>query len=348
MARMREHGLILLSRSRTGHRGAYEDFVQRLFGGTVKRSGLQLATRGTLFFLMVEEGFMAYFASAFLRALIGRRTVGLLFRPGPALKGNSLRLRFKRGLLRLLKAMPSVATLSIVPFPLQPRFAEIADGWIYDFQLWDMGAADYATVAALREGRDCANPDAVTFHAAIVAASAGKPVVVALGVQSRSKGFVRLAAAAEMLAAQGWQIVVAGRIDPALAAEKARLEELGALIADRFVSDGEILGAYAGATAVWACYDPSYDQSSGILGRAVQFGCSVVVRKGSLSETFCEQEGYPFLAVAGEIGAPLDLSALPAPDVEGGRTAAERFRVKSLAVLAEALQVAPLTEGAHG
>lgn len=338
---MPDDGLILFSASRGGHRGAYEDFVQRLLGGTVRRVGWPVRHPGTVFSLMVEDNGLGYMAFALLRALLGRRTAGLLFRPGPALDGRSLRLRVKRGLLKLLKATSRVTTLTIIPIPLRPDFAQIADGWIHDFQLWDMGDSDFAVFDALKAGASCPDADAAAFHGTIREAAVGRPVLVALGVQSLGKGFVRLAGAARELTAQGWHIVVAGRIDPALSAEKAALQALGATIADRFVSDGEILGAYAAASAVWCCYDPAYDQASGILGRAIQFGCPAVVRAGSLSEALCQQEGRPFLAVGGEVSAPVDLRALPAADAEGGRRAAKRFRARSLAVLSEALQAAP-------
>lgn len=330
---------ILFSGSRGGHRGSFEDFVQRLWGGTVCRAGLQLRHRGPMFFLMVEDSSLGYVASALLRQLLGRRTVGLLFRPGPALDGGGLRLSLKRNLLKLLRKMPRVTTLTIIPFSLRPDFAAVADGWVHDLQLWDMEDRDFAVIDALRQGKDCSDADAAAFCGKIRETAAGRPVLVALGLQSRGKGFVRLAAAARELTAEGWQIVVAGRIDPTLAAQKAALEELGALVVDRFVSDGEILGAYAAAGAVWCCYDPAYDQASGILGRAVQFGCPVVVRAGSLSEALCQQEARPCLAVEGAIDAPLSLSALPAGDAEGGRRAAKRFRERSLAVLSDALQL---------
>ncbi|MDF2142049.1 hypothetical protein [Paenirhodobacter sp. CAU 1674] len=335
-----ENGLILFSGSRGGHRGSFEDFVQRLWGGTVKRAGLQVNHREPALFLMIEDSSLGYVASAVLRQLLGRRTVGLLFRPGPALDGSSPRLRLKRNLLKLLKKMPRVTTLSIIPFSMRPDFAAVADGWIHDLQLWDMEDTDFKVIDALRSDQGCSDADAAAFYGTILEAAAGRPVLVALGLQSRDKGFVRLAAAARDLTAQGWQIVVAGRIDPTLAAQKAELEKLGALVVDRFVSDGEILGAYAAASAVWCCYDPAYDQASGILGRAVQLGCPVVVRAGSLSEALCQQEARPFLAVDGAVDAPLTLSALPAGDAEGGRRAAKRFRERSLAVLSDALQLA--------
>lgn len=333
--------LHLHTNSRDGHRGAYLDFARTQLGGQSCDANVTLTARGAVLFLMADDGFHRYAITALLRMLLGRRTAGLLFRPGPALDADSLRLRFKRGLLKLLRVMPRVVTLTILPFPLRPDFATIADGWIHDFQLWDMTKADHSVVEALRAGDACPDTEAAAFYQAIMQSAEGRPVLVALGMQSRGKGFVRLAAVANALVEQGWQIVVAGRIDPALAAEKAALQELGVMIADRFISDGEILAAYGAASAVWCCYDPAYDQASGILGRAVQFGCPAVVRAGSLSEALCRQEARPFLAVSGAINDPVDMSALPAPDVLGGRQVASQFRRRSLAVLRDALNLAP-------
>lgn len=328
---------ILFSRSRTGHRGAYEDFAQRSFGGDIVRGGVRLSERSALFFLMVEEGSLRYVAVAFLRALAGRRTVGLLFRPGPALAAGGGRMWLKRVFLKLLKAMPAVRTLSIIPASIDPRIDTITDGWIYDFQLWDMTPEDHAAFAILRAGKAPCDPGGESLHRRIVETAQGRPVLLALGMQSRSKGFVHLARLAPQVVAQGWQIVVVGRVDPALSAEKARLVEAGALIEDRFVTDPEIVAAYAAAGAVWCCYDPSYDQASGILGRAIQFGVPVVVREGSFSAALVRGEGFPHLAVGGGANAPVDLGQLPAPNAELGRELSRKMRAHSLAILSEAL-----------
>jgi hypothetical protein len=50
---------------------------------------------------------------------------------------------------------------------------------------------------------------------------------------------------------------------------------------NRFISDEELIELYKVSDTIWACYAPSYDQASGIFGRAVQFSVPVIVRDGS-------------------------------------------------------------------
>lgn len=335
----------LYTRSTVGHRGAYLDFAANLLHGISRGRFGALVTMRPVLFLMADDLFVHYAITAVCRVLLGRRTAGLLFRPSPALVGANRVQRLKRFLLRFLKRLPQVRTLSIVPMPLDPRFDKIVDGWIYDFQLWDMTDADFENFARLRLEKTMDDAGAEAFSIRIRQQAAGRKVLVALGVQSRGKGFARLADAALALAQQGWFVVSAGKVAPDMQEQKAALGATGALIEDRFVSDGELLAAYAAADAVWCTYDPAYDQASGILGRAVQFGCPAVVRAGSYSEALCRMENLAHLAISGEMGAPVDLSTLPQADPEGGRAAAARFRRHSVSVLSEALGIAPVEAG---
>ncbi|MEN8659998.1 MAG: hypothetical protein ABF313_18355 [Marivita sp.] len=286
---------------------------------------------------MIEEWPLGYVVHAALRAVLGRRTVGLLFRPIPAATGNDIRMILKRAGLALLRQFSTVTTLAIVPVTLFPEIARVVDGWIYDFQLWDITEKDRALLKGLREGRNTTDQEAAAFYTRIQSAARTRAPLVSLGLQNRNKGFDRLVEEANGLTAAGWSIVVAGRVSDASATARAALATTDAFIEDRFVSSGELFAAYAAAKAVWCVYDPTYDQASGVLGRAVQIGLPVLVRQGSLSHRLCMMENLPHLAVGEHDLDRLSPNALPPADAAAGQVLATKFRARSLATLAQAL-----------
>ena len=84
----------------------------------------------------------------------------------------------------LLRLSPKVQTLTILPFVVEPRFAEIADGWIYDPQIWDLHwpapKKDASVGAALAE--------------AIRRSAKGRTICCAVGRRDPAKGFDQFAA----------------------------------------------------------------------------------------------------------------------------------------------------------
>lgn len=283
--------------SESGHRGRALEVLARHYAVTRTR-GLALGPKPMLF-LVIEDAFARYVANALIRALLGRRTAGLLLRPEPAATGTSLRLCLKRLALRALRRLDAVSTLTIDPFDEIHPVDAIRDGWLYDFELWDLSEAERARILELKAG---AAPDSLT--AKISAAARGRPVLLALGRQDRAKGFPEFAArAARDETATCWQFVAAGVIAADCAADRAALEAAGGLVIDRRLDDDELWQLYAAADLVWAVYAPDYDQASGIAGRAAQLGIPVCVRAGSRLQAFCAAEGIAHLALAP--GTPL-------------------------------------------
>lgn len=321
--------ILLFSRREDGHRRAYLDFFARLFDGRrVRARDLWLAPE-PVFFMMVEENFALFAAVATLRSAFGRRTVGLLFRPLPALRGTGMRLALKRRVLGLLKRLPPVSTLTILPFSVEPDFARIADGWIYDPQLWDLTE---------RERKIGTPPMASdSYLAGLHGAAGGRRIIAAVGRMDRAKGFDTFARAysrsAELRAAS--LFVSCGRIKTEIADDGAALTRAGGVVVDREISDDELLEAYAAADAVWCCYAPDYDQASGVLGRAVQLGVPAIVRAGSLIERFCRLEGVPHLAIDPARFDNLPLSLAPR-EPDRGQALAMSMAEHSVPVLARA------------
>lgn len=329
---LREIALYDINMSDEGHRSSYVSFFSGIFNlnriGTLWEAVL---SRRPILVPMIEESFGKYAAAALVRALLGRRTAGLLFRPRPAVEGRGLRMRVKYLLLRLLRATPGVSTLTILPFSVEPRFSEIAHNWIYDPQLWDLSEAE----------RERATLGELT--SALTTAANGRRICVALGRQDASKGFDWFAGlySRNPELRQSWLFAFGGKISGEVSNTIAAFEKTGGYACNRFISDDELLGLYAGANLVWCAYAADYDQASGIFGRAVQMGIPVAVRRGSLIHRQCEIEQIAHIAIGdADEWQPL-MTALPATTADAANTRKQRMREESLSRLHQALGFAP-------
>jgi glycosyltransferase involved in cell wall biosynthesis len=318
---------LVYTRLETGRRRSYLRVLERLFGA--RRAGRRrdlFLPRAPVLFLMVEEAFLLYVVVGLLRAMIGRRTVGLLARPRTLAVSARWRHALRRAVLHRLKRRRSIQTLTVLPFGIFPAFASIADGWIYDFQLWDLTEEERRAIEALRDERRTGE----------------RPVVSAIGTQSPEKGidlFADVYARSAGLRSR-CQFIACGRVVPAAGEHAAVLVEAGGVLVDRMLSDAELLGTYAASDAVWCLYPPVGDHASGILGRAAQLGIPVVVRQGSLAHRLCTDESLPHVAASPETVAERLAGPLPPRDAEGGHLAALRFAEKSEATLRAALGLA--------
>lgn len=323
--------LNLVSHSLDGHRREYIALMVRLFRGVGVETQLvrhwrdATAASPPAFFLMVEESFAGYMAAALWRAVMGQRTVGLLFRGQEALSGKSPRLRLKRWGLRLLRRVPAVTTLSIVPFPVEPRLAEIADDWIDDPQLWDLQNL---------------SPEPTPLSEAVRGAAEGRQLVVSLGMQNEAKGFHFLAGAwsqSPPLRAD-WLFVVAGKVPPEERHVATEFVANGGYLVDRFISDAELASLYKAADVIWGVYAPFYDQASGIFGRAVQYDTPILLRRGSAVEAHGFELGARLATVAYGAANALAGALQEAAETEASpvnRTPA--MRARSEAILRAAL-----------
>jgi hypothetical protein len=317
-----------------GHRAQYKAMLAKLFHLRLANfSPAMLVARAPVLCPQIEAAPLRFVLTCLIRSLLGRRTVGFLLRPLPALRGQSLRLRLKRIALKLLRRTPSVQVLTIVPFAIEPEFDAIAHGWIHDLQNWDLqlesAAAETPAAQALARG--------IRGHAQ------GRPVCCAVGRQVRDKGFDRFTAIYEANPALRDAVLFAfgGRVPPELAVMAGDFADHGGFVLDRFISDDELAGLYAAADLIWCVYSPEYDQASGVLGRALQFGIPVIARRGSVIAAICANEGHPCI----ELGAADDwqaVVALPQRAEPGlARNRARQHGEVSLARLAEALGIAP-------
>lgn len=324
--------VLLYSASEMGHRASYITLFSTIFSARRAKSLVEaVLSSKPILFLMVEESFGAYAITAVLRALIGRRTAGLLFRPGPAIAPTNTRLRLKSSILRLLKAMPRVTTITILPFDVDPRMAEIADDWIHDPQLWDLTETEKGDVRRWRAERT----DGPGLAGENRRAAGQRLVVTAIGRQDRDKGFdlfVKLYAASAVLRKRTL-FAYGGKVDLKLDNDAETFEQAGGAAARRFISDTEMLELYACADLIWATYAQGYDQASGIFGRAVQLGLTPIIREGSLIHRQCVIEDLPHLAITDETALdrilayqPKIADPIPSPAAQWRANAVVRLR----------------------
>lgn len=323
--------LTLVSHSFDGHRREYVSLAESLCKTEGHESRVVTSWTATLWdpapvlFLMIEENFSGYLAAALARAVQGRRTAGLLFRGREAANASSTRLTGKRLLLKTLRKISGITTLSIVPFSVDPRLAQVADGWIDDPQLWDI--------------EDTA-PITTPLSQSLQEAASGRRIVISLGGQNEGKGFrffTRAWAEAHSLRDR-WLFVAAGKVAAAEAESAAAFKAAGGLLLDRFISDEELASLYGIADVIWGVYAPTYDQASGIFGRAVQYDAPILVRRGSAIEAHGLQLGARAASVDyGEVAQIEDAlnAALETPTGEPGLRS--EMRARNVATLFSAL-----------
>lgn len=277
-----------------GHRGPYIAMLSTLFDLERKRlSAASLFSRRPVLVPLVEDSLAVYAITCFLRSILGKRTVGFLFRPKPALDSSSLRLRTKYLVLRILRLLPRVQTLTIVPFSVESRLSEIADGWIHDPQLWDLDAQAAPAHSAQSE-----------LAMEVGSVAGGRHVCMALGRQDKSKGydwFTDLHRGCPGLR-ESVLFAFGGKVSSELCNQAKEFRDGGGFACDRFVTEEELSALYACSSLIWCAYSPEYDQASGIFGRAVQLGIPVVVRSGSLIERMCKVERISHISIKKEDG----------------------------------------------
>ena len=147
--------------------------------------------------------------------------------------------------------------------------------WIFDPQLWDL--------RYLAPQGDLSD----RFNKMMLTLDREKIVISFVGRVSRRKGakqFFELV----VNAPQNYLFIVAGKIDHDIGQNIKKSQFSNVHFLDYYVSDDELLEVYRISNYVWACYDISCDQSSGIFGRAVQLQKVPIVREGSYIESLAK------------------------------------------------------------
>jgi hypothetical protein len=273
-----------------GHRSLYQEFLSARLGldpivGRIDRVvGLQLINADRLVFATVGPKTSARaLLVAFARSLLSKKTLAICMEKTwylddsrPMLSNLFLRL------FHLLDKLGRFKAFLIIPYELIPEAKETTSGAILDLCLWDL--------------LDIEKPDAkieTALSSKTKELASGRKIVVFLGKASRRKGYGKMVSLASEFGDRAF-FVSAGTVDQECKADAAALDAAGMLVADRRVSEEELLSLYGIADYVWCQYDESSSElSSGIFGRAVQFGRTAVVREGSYLDRLAEFLGCP-------------------------------------------------------
>jgi hypothetical protein len=269
---------------------------------------------------------------AVVRSFMGRATIGLFFRPGDCFIEGSIKATIRRLLFGFVSRLPHVHILSIVPPDVFPRLREVATDWIYDPQLWDL---EYLN--------DVSADPSPHIVEQLAAASSGRRVLIALGTQSKAKGFDYLVDiwCASARVREAYIFVVAGKLAAPSTAQAKRFVDLGGMLVNERITNSDLLYLYKKADVIWSCYAEGYDQSSGIHGRAVQLGVPVLVRHDSSIDRLGKLLGYPSLGLPGDAaGAAAEQILNWQPETVDAcrrKETADKMRLQSLSVLVDAL-----------
>jgi len=303
-------GVVVYDRHTDGHRRDYFRVLQRSLGASVltgdaRTCWRQLLAAPHLVCSTCDDYLDTFALLCAARSLLGRRTVGLSIRAETAVRRRDATGALKRAWLLALRGMPRAHLVTLMPMWAEPALRRYASDWMYDLQLWDLPWLEAPA------------PVPPPLADELRRAADGRRVVVAIGHQRQVKGvhyFMQLYADADIRARYLFACV--GPDWDLDASEVALFRSSGGLFLDREVSDDEILPLYAAADAIWACYHPDYDQSSGIFGRAVQLGQPTLVRSGSYLGTLQQELGAPGWA-------------LPYDDVAGARAVLARDCIRN-------------------
>jgi hypothetical protein len=330
-------------RSEEGHRREYTAVlceVIRSLGGEPVVGPMRLKNAfdsAPLLVPMLEEYTLLFAICAALRSLFGRRSVTLLFRPGPCIRPTTWRLVFKAAILRGLRHLKGVHILTILPFAVDPDFRKVATGWIYELQLWDM------------LGRT--PPPRTKMPEQVHGIAAGRRVLMALGGQNAEKGFDQLARIwiAHPALRERWLFAAVGPVSEASREIAEAFMKEGGVVIDSYVDDEDLWSLYGAADLIWTCYAPSYNQSSGVFGRAFQAGIPTVIRQGAYLATLAELLDHPVLSLPWDdrdaaarllnSEAAVRLSARPLGESikSHASTRTEKLRAESIAHITAAL-----------
>jgi hypothetical protein len=261
-----------------GHHPSYQALFVRTLDGKPSTGKifspcfLSLLFAERLFFCTIDNDLIGFLSVSLLRVFFNRPTVGLFIRPLVCFSSKKPFLyRFMRLFFQILRSIPLLRILSIIPYELEPRLALITHDWIYDPQLWDLWVDGQPSL-----------PD-TSLSRIIQSKRLGRDVIAYIGRANDIKGFPEFVNLAT-LNYQKFLFVFAGQIPSQYLSLSVYLRSLGMVVEGRYVSESEVLSIYKVSDYAWCRYSPAYDQASGVFGRAVQTGVQPLLREGSLIE----------------------------------------------------------------
>jgi hypothetical protein len=280
--------------SAEGHRLGYSKFLGKIFG--LKPCCEPLSAK--LFFALIKAEKLLFatfddtpifgFAVATARMALGKKTAALILRPNACFTNvgaswkSRLKTMLRRHLFICLNNLPKVTLVSLIQPEIDGRISQIAGKFAIDPEFWDM-----------HDGTKLREPASSSLAEEIEFAAVGRKVISISGTLTTLKGFGFLA---EILAKHPEikdeiLVVATGKTMQDSEEVGQKFVANGGMLVDRYLDDTEIESIYRVSDLVWSCYAPSYNFSSGIFGRAVQFCVPAILRKTSYLEKFADMTG---------------------------------------------------------
>ncbi len=319
---------LVYSSSAGGHRGPYVKLFASLLGfeGLCQPAGVatlqRLIAAPRLVLATFDDDLPMFTPAVAIRAVLGRPTVGIFLSPQRCFVTSELKCRLKKIAFKVYRRVPWLTLVTITPFDIEPRYAEVANLGAHDPQYWD-----------LHDGTQIVHPPPSGLSREIVEEARGRAVLCLPGSLSHEKGFGFLAdtLAADPGLAQRLLVVAAGKVLPNARGSVERFTSHGGKLVDRRLEDAEIESLYTVADAIWCCYAPGYDQASGVFGRAMQLGVPVVIRSGTLIEAVASGTSLPVLVGEfGDAARMAKLLSLPLPGrLKGAELSLHGERIQS-------------------
>ena len=268
--------------SAEGHRGNYVRVLGQALGTPTLIASFRAAFWSVLFaqvvlFTTFETAPGPILSLMVLRAVLRRPTRVMLLRP--VIEGRNWRARVKKAMQMSLVRLPGVRVITIMPLdPASHLYGRTF--FVRDPEYWDADADE--------------SPDPTPLSEAIRAAAGERKIMIATGGIDPQKGMGLLA---DMMCAPDWptgnlHVAIVGKTIGSGKADVDRIAAEGGFVEDRYLSDQELFSLYGIAACAWCCYPPDRDMSSGIFGRARQYGVWPVVREGSMLDSECRTGGF--------------------------------------------------------
>jgi len=295
----------------SGHRRNYVEVIARVLGarpliGPLSRFRKALLDANYLILPTFESAPLSFLLLMILRSLLGKKTAVISIRAHVEHNGRPVWNFARRTCYLLLSKFSSVLLLTIT----RPANAKLAARFkeIEDLEFWDL---DPEIISA---------PPRSQLADGVAAARGTRKVLLVVGFLDGTKGlgFLHDILSSKHTVLRDYFVVCAGHHTKTTDPKISNLASLADLCVNRYLSQDEILSLYPFADLVWCCYDPNYDVSSGIFGRALQFGRPTIVRAGSILERFQVDRGVGLVFEFGNVDGALSLLAggppLPRPD----------------------------------
>lgn len=273
---------MILESTNSGHRPSYAAY----FSGVLndhdvvfiddigKAEALRRGIRARRLLLSTADDYLVFATGlSLLRMLILGQTILVTIRAEHALDRTGVKALVRRGLYRLLRDLPRVKSLSIMPHEVEPRLAALTNKSIYDPAFLELAEVDDGIRnphgPTLEPGR---LPGDVVFLGVLAEARNIRAFLNLFGshaeITARALGRRAANLSEQVLANPGHVTVIEGHLDAA-----------------------DFLREFLTARSVWCAFRPEYDNFSGVFCNAVRLGTPVWVTKDSRLCKFARLHG---------------------------------------------------------